>query len=107
MNQMTTLLSIILPILTAAGGWSIGSKKRNNDFISQLQNSIDLLTEKYTTTLNKLIAVEKQNADLIIGQNKMSREMSELKRENFELQKQVEILNSQLQDVKIITRQAK
>ena len=102
-----TILSILIPIISAVGGWFVGTKKRNNDFISQLQSSIDLLSEKYTATLNKLIEVEKQNADLIIGQNKMIGEMKELQLENGKLQKQVTDLTEQLQNVKIITRQAK
>ena len=99
-----TILSILFPIISAAGGWFVGRRKRNNDFISDLQNSIDLLTSKYTATLNELVTVKEQNAKLLIGQNEMAAELKAVREENSALKKEVEELTTQLANVKIITR---
>lgn len=104
---MDVFVTAVVSLLTAFGGWFVGRRKRNNDFLGELQNSIDLLTEKYTKTLSELIEVKEQNAKLLIGQNEMSLELKAVREENCLLKKEVEELTSQLQNVKIITRQAK
>jgi len=105
---MTAIVfSVIIPLLTAIAGWFVGAKKRNNDFIGQLQSSIDLLSEKYTKTLNEFVIVKEQNAELLIGQSEMAGQIKTLRKENAALKREVEDLTAQLQDVKIITRQAK
>lgn len=100
MENWISILSIILSPLSALAGWAVGKRKRNNDFISELQSSIDLLTSKYTLTLNELITLKGQNANLMI-------EMGKIRSENSHLKQQVEELTNKLGDVKIITRQAK
>lgn len=105
MNVLTALTPYVLSLLSVIVGWFIGRRKRNNDFISELQHSIDLLSEKYTNTLNQLISVKQQNAELIINQNSMALDMKELRAENAGLKKEIEELTLKLQDVKIITRQ--
>jgi len=107
MNVLTILTPYVLSILSVIVGWFIGKRKRNNDFISELQASIDLLSEKYTETLKELISVKKQNAELMINQNSMALDMKELRTENAGLKREIEDLTTKLQDVKIITRQAK
>jgi len=107
LNVLTILTPYVLSILSVIVGWFIGKRKRNNDFISELQASIDLLSEKYTETLKELISVKKQNAELMINQNSMALDMKELRTENAGLKREIEDLTTKLQDVKIITRQAK
>jgi len=103
---MTALLTVILSIITALGGWLFGKRKRKNDFISQLQGSIDLLSTKYTETLAELILVKEQNTKLLIGQNEMAIEIQSLRKENAALKLEIEELTNKLRNVKIITRQA-
>ena len=107
MNVLTILTPYVLSILSVIVGWFIGKRKRNKDYISELQDSIDLLSEKYTETLKELISVKKQNAELMINQNSMALDMKELRTENAGLKREIEDLTTKLQDVKIITRQAK
>lgn len=107
MTAIAGFLTVLLSCITALGGWLFGKRKRKNDFISQLQSSIDLLSEKYTETLKELILVKDQNTKLLIGQNEMAVEIKTLRKENAGLKKEVEELTLKLQDVKIITRQAK
>lgn len=44
--------------------WLVTGKKRRNDFLKDLQNSIDLLTAKYTETLDKYTISQEENARL-------------------------------------------
>ena len=103
----TLILSYILPVFTGLSGWLAGKRKRNNDFIGDLQSSIDLLSDKYSKTLNELIAMKEQNAKLLMGQATMAIEITALRGENASLKKEVEELTLKLENVKIITRQAK
>jgi cell division protein FtsB len=103
---MQDILTYILPLITTAIGWFVSRfverRKRNNDFISELQKSIDTLVEKYTTTLNELIEVKGQNADLILGQKKLESELHQLKAENTKLREQITQLNTMLENIKSI-----
>ena len=97
-------VEIILPVLTAVAGFFAGKKKRDNDFLNELQKSINALSKdnaeliKRTIELNKeLVAVKQQNAEL---QSKVEA----LRRENAELKTEIEGLKAQLDGVKTITR---
>jgi lipopolysaccharide biosynthesis regulator YciM len=77
-----------LPVGTAIG-WFFTKRKRDNDFITDLQSSIDLLSENYTKTLDNLIILKKQNADLLILVSQLETEISKLKEENSTLLKKM------------------
>ena len=106
MTAIAGFLTVLLSCITAIGGWLFGKRKRKNDFISQLQSSIDLLTTKYTETLKELILIKGQNANLLIGQDEMAIEIQTLRKENAALKLEVEELTKKLGNVKVITRQA-
>lgn len=88
--------------LFSAATWFVSKKKRNNDFLSDLQNSIDILTKNYTETLNKLVDVQRQNVELINGQSSMNSEIEKLKRENCKL---LERLNITLKELSLVKEQ--
>jgi uncharacterized protein YydD (DUF2326 family) len=77
------IISYIAPALTALIGWLVGRKKERNDFLNNLQASIDLLAEK-----NKLLMEE----------------IVMLRDENAQLRYEVEELNRKLENVKTITK---
>ena len=62
--------------------WLVSRRKRNNDFLGELQNSINVLSENYTKTLDELVTVKKQNAELLVQVSKLQSEVAELKKEN-------------------------
>lgn len=76
--------------------WMFSKKKRDNDFLSDLQNSINILTQNYTDTLNKLVEVQRQNAELLAGQATMQQEIDKLKKENCKLIEKINELNKLL-----------
>ena len=61
----------IIPLFTAAIGWLVGSRKRKNDFLKDLQASIDLLSSEnrklladITAVNSEIVAVRKENEEL-------------------------------------------
>ncbi|MEG1499388.1 MAG: hypothetical protein RRX93_07810 [Bacteroidales bacterium] len=117
MDWTTILLSLFTP-LSGIVGWFAGSHKRRNDFISDLQDSIDLLTQKYTDTLNRLTLAQEENQKFQTGQAEMLGELrevrkenaalkaslEEIKRENTLLKKTVDDLHFQINGIKTITK---
>lgn len=76
--------------------WFVNSKRRKNDFIADLQKSIDLLSGKYNNTLQELIEVKSQNVKLITNQEEMKAEMCALRNENAELREMLESLGQRV-----------
>ena len=78
----------IVPAITAAVGWLVGTRKRNNDFLQDLQSSIDLLSsenkkllEDITAVNTEIVAVRKENEELKAAVEKLCKENSLLKEE--------------------------
>ncbi len=78
----------IVPAITAAIGWLVGTRKRNNDFLQDLQSSIDLLSsenkkllEDITAVNTEIVAVRKENEELKAAIEKLCKENSLLKDE--------------------------
>lgn len=87
METLTFIGTFILPAVTAAVGWIVGSRKRRNDFLKDLQASIDLLSSENRRLLSDITAV---NAEIVA-----------VRRENEELKASVDRLcaeNAQLKD---------
>ena len=61
METLTFIGTYIIPLLTAAIGWIVGSRKRKNDFLKDLQASINLLSAE-----NKRLLEEITNANAVI-----------------------------------------
>ena len=93
MESIDTIKWIVefsVPIISAIVGYFVGKRKRDNDFISDLQTSIDVLSEK--------------NAKLIKQVVELNDQVVSLKRENAELKAEIASLNTKLDGVKTITR---
>lgn len=68
--------------------WLFSKRKRNNDFIAELQGSIDILSKNYTETLNRLVEVQRQNVELLTNQDALTREVEKLNKEIEKLKKE-------------------
>ena len=86
------ILTITLPYAVSIGtfivGLFAGKSKRNNDFLSELQTSIDLLSAK--------------NKDLVREVIHLRDEVLQLRSENAALRKEVEELNGKFSNVNTI-----
>lgn len=88
--------STILPIVTAGIGWLFGIRKRKNDFLKDLQASIDLLSSEnrklladITAVNSEIVAVRKENEELKASVDRLCAENSQLKNEVRQLREQV------------------
>lgn len=92
MELLPTILQFVVPIGTFIAGLFTGSRKKKNDFLADLQKSIDLLSEK--------------NKDLVHEVVNLRGEIVKLKSENTALRNEVEVLNEKLSNIKTITKKA-
>lgn len=88
----TVFTDIILPVLGSSTVSSIltyvvARRKRKNDFLSELQKSIDLLSEKYGAVLRENILLKEDNAKLLASQKEMSTKIDTLNKKIDKLQK--------------------
>lgn len=96
METLTFIGTYIIPLFTAAVGWIVGSRKRKNDFLKDLQASINLLSaenkrllEEITTANSEIVAVRKENEELKASVDRLCAENSQLKDEVRQLREQI------------------
>jgi len=96
METLTFIGTYIIPLFTAAIGWLVGSRKRKNDFLKDLQASINLLSaenkrllEEITNTNAEIVAVRKENEELKASVDRLCTENSQLKDEVRQLREQI------------------
>ncbi len=87
-DTLSFIGTYIVPAITAAIGWLVGTRKRNNDFLQDLQSSIDLLSsenkkllEDITAVNTEIVAVRKENEELKAAVEKLCTENALLKDE--------------------------
>ena len=96
METLTFIGTYIIPLFTAAIGWIVGSRKRRNDFLKDLQASIDLLSSEnrklladITAVNSEIVAVRKENEELKASVDRLCTENSQLKDEVRQLREQI------------------
>ena len=96
METLAFIGTYIIPLFTAAVGWIVGSRKRKNDFLKDLQASIDLLSSEnrklladITSVNSEIVAVRKENEELKASVDRLCTENSQLKDEVRQLREQV------------------
>lgn len=96
METLTFIGAYIIPLFTAAIGWLVGSRKRKNDFLKDLQASIDLLSSEnrklladITAVNAEIVAVRKENEELKASVDRLCTENSQLKDEVRQLREQI------------------
>jgi hypothetical protein len=65
------IVNIVTPLITLAGGWWIGRRKQKNDFIADLQASIDLLADKNRQLLIDVVKLQTENVSMRLDLNLM------------------------------------
>lgn len=106
MNEFN-IFDVLMPAVTGLAGWLAGARKRRNDFLSELQASIDLLSAENKELLQEVVILRKENANLLSNQQQMQIEIVELRRENADLKTKIEELNKRLANVRTITKTEK
>ena len=88
-TQIATIITdCLVPIVTAAAGWLAGKRKRRNDFLKNMQESIDILSmenkrliEDLTTVNREVVALRKENGELKYSVDQLCKENVQLKEE--------------------------
>lgn len=96
MEALTFIGTYIIPLFTATIGWLVGSRKRKNDFLKDLQASIDLLSSEnrklladITAVNSEIVAVRKENEELKASVDRLCAENSQLQEEVRQLREQI------------------
>ena len=87
-QTLSTLISYAAPAVTAAAGWLAGKRKRRNDFLKNMQDSIDILSmenkrliEDLTNVNREVVALRKENGELKYSVDQLCKENVQLKEE--------------------------
>jgi predicted nucleic acid-binding Zn-ribbon protein len=77
------IINIVAPLITLVGGWFFGRRKQKNDFLSDLQASIDLLAEKNKLLMEEVVKLREENAclreELTLLRKQLEKEVKKLK----------------------------
>ena len=88
-TQIATIITdCLVPIVTAAAGWLAGKRKRRNDFLKNMQDSIDILSmenkrllEDLTNVNREVVALRRENGELKYSIDQLCKENVQLKDE--------------------------
>ena len=95
-QTISIITDCLVPIVTAAAGWLAGKRKRRNDFLKNMQESIDILSmenkrliEDLTTVNREVVALRRENGELKTSVDQLCKENAQLKTEVQDLRKQI------------------
>ena len=85
---ISLITDCLVPAITAAAGWLAGKRKRRNDFLKNMQDSIDILSmenkrliEDLTNVNREVVALRKENGELKYSVDQLCKENVQLKDE--------------------------
>lgn len=99
METNTTLQFIgtyLIPLITALAGWIAGSRKRNNNFLQDLQASINLLSAENKKLLADLTSVNKEIVNVRKENEELKASIDRLCTENEQLKDEIRQLKEKL-----------
>lgn len=95
-QSITIITDCLVPMITAAAGWLAGKRKRRNDALKSMQDSIDILSmenkrliEDLTAVNREVVALRRENGELKTSVDQLCKENAQLKTEVQDLRKQL------------------
>ncbi|MDN4753157.1 hypothetical protein QYZ87_03665 [Porphyromonadaceae bacterium W3.11] len=76
------LIGTVLGLIGTPIAWFAGRRKANNDFLRDLQDSIDLLSEKNKSLLEEVVQLRLENSQLQVNQQELMRQLEALREES-------------------------
>ena len=67
MHEYITIISIALTPLSSIVAWVVARRARNNDMLTKMQQTIDLLVEKNKQLYEEVVMLRNKVAELSIG----------------------------------------
>jgi uncharacterized protein YlxW (UPF0749 family) len=114
MEITDVITTILIPAVAGVAGWfakkkkdAFESRRASNDFISEMQTSINMLIGKNNELIQDVVSLRQENAEQRRQISDLVQEVAGLRKENAELRKQIEDLSHKLENIKTITRRAK
>lgn len=98
------VVELLLPVATGAVGYLSGTRKRNNDFLGELQQTVNMLTEKNHELTQKVVELRDTIISLRAENAELKGEVAALRKENLKLSSEVALLREQLKGVRTITK---
>ena len=86
----------LIPLITALAGWIAGSRKRNNNFLQDLQSSINLLSAENKKLLADLTSVNKEIVNVRKENEELKASIDRLCTENEQLKDEIRQLKEKL-----------
>ena len=87
-QTINLITDCLVPLITAAAGWLAGKRKRRNDFLKNMQDSIDILSmenkrliEDLTNVNREVVALRRENGELKYSVDQLCKENVQLKDE--------------------------
>lgn len=79
--MMIEWVGLLLAPLTGIVSYLVGKRQRNNDFLNQLQESINMLVDENTKLLAENVELRTKVAALQVAQNKLLSEIKNLRKD--------------------------
>jgi len=109
--QFLDVVNVVTTSVAGVVGWIVGRRKQKNDFLGELQSSIDMLAEKNKEQMQEILnlrseVIKLQDENSIIRREqvdeiiKLKGDMIKLQDENSQLRKEVDMLNTKLENLK-------
>ncbi|MDE5579552.1 MAG: hypothetical protein K2I85_06365 [Alistipes sp.] len=91
-SWLSDLCAFALPggFLGAVASWAVSRRKRNNDFLAEMQRSIDLLSEKYNQVLQENVLLRQEKAQWQVAQQTLLAKVDRLTREVESLRRNID-----------------
>lgn len=85
------ILTFALPsgFISSVVTWLVSRQQRRNDFLSQMQKSIDLLSEKYNAVLRDNVTLRQEKAEWQVTQQELLLKVDKLTKEVESLRKNI------------------
>ena len=99
-ENLYPIMSFLLAPITGVASYIAGRRKRDNDFLQQLQSSIDLLSKENKELLSEIVEVKRKNAELECAQIRTTIRQNELIHENNQLKKKLLTLETYFKTLK-------
>ena len=93
-DMMTMLVDVAVPVATAIAGYFTGRRKRNNDFLSEMQGSIDMLSQKNREQMDEMIKLRGELVTVRTEYLELTKAQERLLAENRQLRSDIERLRA-------------
>ena len=95
-QTLNLITDCLVPSVTAVVGWLAGKRKRQSDFLKNMQDSIDLLSVENKRLLEDLTAVNKEVIALRRENGELKYSVDQLCKENVQLKDEVRNLKNRI-----------